>query len=187
MRIALIDNLDSFTYNLAHYLEPLCTELVTFRNTDPNCINLDNFDRIVLSPGPGLPSEHQNLMLILEKYKNTKPILGICLGLQAIYIHFGGKLKNLSQVHHGLNIPSFWVEPDSIAHNIPVNFETGRYHSWVADLGSKPNEIVILAIDDEQNPMVIKHKTLPLYAMQFHPESVLTPNGKQLLLNWIKT
>jgi anthranilate synthase/aminodeoxychorismate synthase-like glutamine amidotransferase len=188
LNLALIDNFDSFTHNLAHYLEPYCKTLSIFRVNQAQATQLDHFDAIVISPGPGLPKDYPNLKIIFDKYANHKPILGVCLGLQTVWQFYGGKLKNLNQVLHGVSVKAqIKNSTDPILLEIPKIFETGRYHSWAGDIRFTPKNIKILAADFDENPMIIKHSSLPIYGFQFHPESILTPEGKQFIKNWINT
>lgn len=184
--IALIDNYDSFTYNLVHYLEDLDTKVTVFRNDELELDELKPFDRIVLSPGPGIPSEAGFLMQIIKTYAETKPILGVCLGLQALGENFGGKLINLESVYHGVATKIFLQNNDEIFDNLPNEFEVGRYHSWVLATENFPSELIITSVDENNQIMSFKHQSLNIRAVQFHPESILTPNGKKILENWLK-
>ncbi|MBK8847337.1 MAG: aminodeoxychorismate/anthranilate synthase component II [Bacteroidetes bacterium] len=186
MHILVIDNYDSFTYNLVHYLEKYeGIKTSVFLNDKLTLEQAAEFDAILISPGPGLP-EHAGITLpLLQKYAPTKKILGVCLGLQAMGICFGAKLKNLKQVQHGIAQPTVIVKPDLLFANIPNEFECGRYHSWVVDEDDFPDSLEITAIDKENNIMAAKHKQFNLRGVQFHPESVLTPYGEQLVYNWL--
>lgn len=187
MRLLVVDNYDSFTWNLVHYLEDLTGEKVVVKQNDEvNAGDVENYDRIVLSPGPGLPSESGNLMAIIASAVTKKiPVLGVCLGLQAITEHYGGRLLNLNKVMHGLQRNCIITRPDNIFHKIATEFPAGRYHSWVADTEGFPDELEVIARDEDGHIMAIRHKIDPVYAVQFHPESVMTPDGKQLLSNWL--
>lgn len=186
MRVLMVDNYDSFTWNLVHYLEEMLEEeLTVYRNDDPRLENLDAFDRIVLSPGPGLPKESAKLMDVIQYSAGRIPLLGICLGLQAITEHYGGTLKQLREVMHGLQRNCSILKNDPLFEGINSPFPAGRYHSWVADPATFPDVLEILAEDDEQQIMAIKHRSDPVYALQFHPESILTPAGKRMLKNWL--
>lgn len=189
MKLAVIDNYDSFTFNLVHYLEVLCNEIVVVRNDQINYEILDSADAIVLSPGPGLPQESGELMLLISKYIQHKPILGVCLGLQAVVLHFGGELKNLSKVKHGIQSICLLNSPNehSIFAKMPDKIAVGHYHSWVVNEKILPKDLLITAKNEEGLVMAIKHKSLPISALQFHPESVLTPDGKMILANWVNS
>lgn len=184
--ILLIDNYDSFTFNLVHYLEDLDVDVTVIRNdkiTPEECVN---FDAIVLSPGPGIPSEAGNLIPIIDYLKDKKPLLGICLGHQAITEVFGGKIINLDKVYHGISTQMTHSGND-IFKDVDVHFEAGRYHSWAAQSSSFPDELEITATDKNGQIMALKHKELPIYGLQFHPESIMTPQGKQMLKNFLDT
>lgn len=189
MKLAVIDNYDSFTFNLVHYLEVLCNEIVVVRNDQINYEILDSADAIVLSPGPGLPQESGELMLLISKYIQHKPILGVCLGLQAVVLHFGGELKNLSKVKHGIQSICLLNSPNehSIFAKMQDKIAVGHYHSWVVNEKLLPKDLLITAKNEEGLVMAIKHKSLPISALQFHPESVLTPDGKMILANWVNS
>ncbi|NBL64174.1 aminodeoxychorismate/anthranilate synthase component II [Flavobacterium sp. NST-5] len=188
MKVVVIDNFDSFTYNLVHYLEALNAEVTVFRNDDFELNELEIFDKIVLSPGPGIPSEAGLLMKTIEKFYLTKPILGVCLGHQAIAEFFGGKLINLSQVFHGIATPiSISDNSETLYQNLPKNFSVGRYHSWIVSKENFPENLQITAVDNDQNIMSFSHKTLNIKAIQFHPESIMTEFGKEILKNWLES
>ena len=184
--IVVIDNYDSFTYNLVHYLEDLDCHVTVFRNDEFNLEELQSFDKIVLSPGPGVPSEAGLLKAVIEKYAATKPILGVCLGQQAIGEVFGGSLTNLEKVYHGVatNI-KVAVSDESLFDGLENEFEVGRYHSWVISHNNFPAELEITSTDQNGHIMSIRHKKFDVKGVQFHPESILTPNGKQILKNWV--
>lgn len=184
-KIAVVDNYDSFTYNLVHYLEDLDTQVTVFRNNELELEELELFDRIVLSPGPGIPSEAGFLMDIIKKYVQTKPILGVCLGLQALGEYFGAELINLENVYHGVATTITLQHTDEIFNDLPNKFEVGRYHSWVISNKNFPNNLIITSVDENNHIMSFKHQSLNIRGVQFHPESILTPNGKQILKNWI--
>ncbi len=187
MKILLIDNYDSFTYNLLHLLEQFDdVEVEVVRNDQATSKKFDFYDGVVLSPGPGLPSESESLMHIArESIKSTK-VLGVCLGHQALAEVFGAKLKNLSEVRHGIGLATNVIDrKDPLFKGIPGIFQSGRYHSWVIDPLSLPPEIIVTANDDERNIMAIRHVQLPVWGIQFHPESILTECGKSLVSNWL--
>jgi anthranilate synthase component 2 len=191
MDIAIIDNYDSFTYNLVHLIEKIVDQNVfVFLNDSFEIEQLQKFDKIILSPGPGLPHNAGKTMQVIEIYKPTKSILGVCLGHQAIGLSFGATLKNLSTVYHGIetNINLNKAELNnekSLFANIQMPMLVGRYHSWVVDHNDFPNDLIITATDDDKNIMAIKHKTLDVQGVQFHPESIMTKDGEALMRNWI--
>lgn len=185
--LLLIDNYDSFTYNLVHYLQELMGEEVAVcRNDEIGLQEVARFDRIVLSPGPGLPAESGALLPLIRMYADKIPILGVCLGHQAITESFGGQLRRLDGVLHGL-VRRVHVTADEcgLFSGIESPFETGRYHSWVPDEASFPDVLQVIARDDDGCIMALRHRELPVYGVQFHPESVMTPCGKKLLSNWL--
>jgi anthranilate synthase component 2 len=158
-----------------------------FRNNEITLEKVNEYDKILLSPGPGLPKEAGILIPLIKKYAPTKNILGICLGLQAIVEAFGGKLNNLEKVYHGVKTPMKIIQPNEILFkNMPTVFMGGRYHSWVADKNTLPNCLQTTIIDNEDNIMAVSHKTLQVKAVQFHPESILTEFGKKIIQNWIE-
>lgn len=186
MKIVVIDNYDSFTYNIVHYLEDLGANVTVFRNDAFDLLELNNFDKILLSPGPGIPDEAGQLKAVIKEYANKKDILGVCLGLQAIAEVFGGNLKNLDKVYHGVASNVIQTSSDELFNNLPDKFTVGRYHSWVVDNENLPPDLIITSVDDNNQIMSLKHKSLPIRGVQYHPESVLTPMGKQILENWLK-
>lgn len=186
MKVAVIDNYDSFTYNLVHYLEDLNVEVTVFRNDEFELLDLEKFEKILLSPGPGIPDEAGLLKEIIKKYATTKSILGVCLGLQAIGEIFGGKLSNLEKVYHGVATKIFIKEKDSIFNNLPNELYVGRYHSWVLSNKNLPIDLIITSTDENGQIMSLKHSVYDVRGVQFHPESILTVHGKQILKNWIE-
>ncbi|MFY8067748.1 MAG: anthranilate synthase component II [Flavobacterium sp.] len=186
MKVAVIDNYDSFTYNLVHYLEDLNVEVTVFRNDEFELLDLEKFEKILLSPGPGIPDEAGLLKEVIKKYAPTKSILGICLGLQAIGEIFGGKLSNLEKVYHGVATKIFIKEKDSIFNNLPNELYVGRYHSWVISNKNLPIDLIITSTDENGQIMSLKHSVYDVRGVQFHPESILTVHGKQILKNWIE-
>ena len=185
MKIVVIDNYDSFTYNLVHYLEDLGATVTVFRNDEFELQELDIFDKIVLSPGPGIPDEAGLLKEVIKTYAKTKSILGICLGTQAIGEVFGGTLTNLEKVYHGVASKITIIENDTIFNNLPNEIEVGRYHSWVISNDNFPQNLIITSLDENKQIMSIKHSVYDVRGVQFHPESILTPEGKKILENWI--
>jgi len=186
MKIVVIDNYDSFTYNLVHYLEDLNAEVTVFRNDEFELEELEKFDKILLSPGPGIPDEAGLLKAVIKKYAPTKSIFGVCLGLQAIGEVFGSKLTNLDKVYHGVATKVTQIEDDFIFNELPKETEVGRYHSWVVANENLPEELIITSIDENGQIMSMKHSVYDVRGVQYHPESVLTPNGKKILENWLK-
>ncbi len=185
-KIVVIDNYDSFTYNLVHYLEDLDCQVTVFRNDEFDIDELQSFDKILLSPGPGIPDEAGLLKQVIQTYAPTKSILGVCLGQQAIGEVFGGSLTNLEKVYHGVATNIKLTNPDAILFkDLPSEFEVGRYHSWVVSNENFPNDLIITSIDENGQIMSLKHNKFDVRGVQFHPESVLTPNGKKILENWI--
>ena len=185
MKIAVIDNYDSFTYNLVHYLEDLNANVTVFRNDEFELNELEKFDKILLSPGPGIPDEAGLLKDVIKKYATTKSIFGVCLGLQAIGEVFGGTLTNLEKVYHGVSTKVTKTEDDFIFNNLPNEFEVGRYHSWVVSNENLPAELIVTSTDENGQIMSMKHANFDIRGVQYHPESVLTPYGKKILENWL--
>lgn len=185
MKIVVIDNYDSFTYNLVHYLEDLGATVTVFRNDEFELNELEIFDKIVLSPGPGIPNEAGLLKEVIKTYAKTKSILGICLGLQAIGEVFGGILINLDKVYHGVASKITIIENDTIFTNLPNEIEVGRYHSWVISNDNFPQNLIITSVDENKQIMSVKHSVYDVRGVQFHPESILTPEGKKMLENWL--
>jgi anthranilate synthase component 2 len=183
-KILVIDNYDSFTYNLVHYLEDLDCEVIVKRNDQLTLDEVDAYDKIVLSPGPGIPDEAGLLKEIIEKYASTKSIFGVCLGQQAIAEVFGGSLINLDEVYHGIATRIKIIEKDVLFKGIPEEIEVGRYHSWVVD-PNIPEVLQVTSLDENGQVMSLRHKHYDVCAVQFHPESVLTPQGKKILKNWL--
>ncbi len=184
-KIALIDNYDSFTYNLVHYLEDLNCEVMVFRNDEFELEELKDFDAILLSPGPGIPSESGLLLEVIKTYASTKKILGICLGHQAIGEVFGAQLRNLPKVYHGVTDTIKQTGTDSLFFNLPKQLQVGRYHSWVINKDDFPEALEITSLSENGDIMSIRHKQFNLKGIQFHPESILTPQGKTILSNWL--
>jgi anthranilate synthase component 2 len=184
--ILVIDNYDSFTYNLVHYLEDLNAQVTVVRNDKIEPKDCAAYDAIVLSPGPGIPSEAGNLIAIINYLKDKKPLLGICLGHQAITEVFGGTIVNLDTVYHGV-ATQMQHDGSALFNNIDSSFEAGRYHSWAAQIDDFPDVLKITATDTNGQIMALQHKTLPIYGVQFHPESIMTPAGKTMLKNFLDT
>ena len=186
-KILVIDNYDSFTYNLVHYLEDLDCEVSVYRNDEFDIDEISGFDKILLSPGPGIPDEAGLLKAVITKYAPTKSILGVCLGQQAIGEVFGGTLSNLDKVYHGVaTLVKTSVNDELLFEGLGNEFEVGRYHSWVVDT-NLPDVLEATSFDENGQVMSLRHKTFDVRGVQFHPESVLTPNGKKILENWLKS
>ncbi|MEO0526433.1 MAG: aminodeoxychorismate/anthranilate synthase component II [Bacteroidota bacterium] len=183
-RILVIDNYDSFTYNLVHYLEDLDCEVVVKRNDQLTLKDVEAFEKIVLSPGPGIPDEAGLLKDIVSQFGATKRIFGVCLGQQAIGEVFGGSIINLDQVYHGIATTVKVVKDDILFTDLPNEIEVGRYHSWVVH-PNLPEVLEATSFDENGQVMSLRHKTYDICAVQFHPESVLTPHGKKMLENWL--
>jgi len=197
MKIVIIDNYDSFTYNLSHLVKELGAEVTVLRNDQFELPDLEVYDKIILSPGPGIPKEAGLLLDVIKTYAGKKPILGVCLGHQAIGEAFGGKLENLSEVFHGVATEGTQLGNDPIFAGLPSRITMGRYHSWVVSREDFPDCLEITAESQERlqvgeqssgmkQIMALRHKTLDIHGIQFHPESVLTPQGRIIIKNFIE-
>lgn len=188
MKILVFDNYDSFTYNLVHAVKKLgFKDLEVHRNDKISLEDINRFDKIILSPGPGVPSESGILLDVIRTYAATKSILGVCLGEQAIAEAFGGKLINLPEVHHGISSEIDVIAEDILFKGLPLKLEVGRYHSWAAEKAELPECLQITAVDSEGMIMALAHKQYDVRGVQFHPESVLTPMGEEMLKNWLNS
>ncbi len=186
-KVLVIDNYDSFVYNLVHYLEEFDCEVTVARNDQIDLDQVAQYEKILLSPGPGIPDEAGLLKPIIKRYAPTKSILGVCLGQQAIAEVFGGSISNLDQVFHGVATPiKLTVFDESLFKGLPMDLEVGRYHSWVVSPKDLPEELEVTGVDSEGNIMSIRHREYDVKGVQFHPESVLTPDGKTMIKNWIE-
>ncbi|RYJ45801.1 anthranilate synthase component II [Flavobacterium beibuense] len=186
-KILVIDNYDSFTYNLVHYLESLNCEVTVLRNDELTLEDAEDFDKILLSPGPGVPANAGLLKSVIKKYAPYKSILGICLGQQAIGEVFGGKLINLNTVYHGVATSiSILVDDEPLFKGLEKEINVGRYHSWCVAKENFPEVLEVTSVDDNGEIMSLRHKIYDVRGVQFHPESVLTPNGKKILENWLE-
>jgi anthranilate synthase component 2 len=187
MKILVFDNYDSFTYNLVHYIEKITNKSVdVFRNDEISLEEVGKYDKIVLSPGPGIPDEANLLKPLIKEYGPTKSILGVCLGVQAIAEVYGGSLINLKSVYHGVATEmEHFGNDDVLYRGIPKQFEAGRYHSWIVDKKTLPSCFEISSVDSEDRIMSIFHKTHDVRGVQFHPESILTPEGEKMIRNWL--
>lgn len=186
MSILLLDNFDSFTYNLFHLLEKHTDEeIIVKRNNEISLPEINNFSAVVLSPGPGLPKNAGIMPEVLNQFSNHKKILGVCLGMQAIGEFYCATLKNLNKVVHGEATDIKIVAESKLFHDCPKQFKVGRYHSWVVDRATLPTELVLIAEDLENEVMAIQHNQLPIYGVQFHPESILSEYGDFIIKNWL--
>ena len=185
-KIFVIDNYDSFTYNLVHYLEELGARVTVKRNDQFELSEIEDYEYLLLSPGPGIPDEAGLLKAAIERYAASKKILGVCLGQQAIGEVFGAKLNNLNTVFHGVATPINITEKDLLFDGLPDSFEVGRYHSWVVKT-PLPEDLVATSFDNNKQLMSLRHRNYSVRAVQFHPESILTMYGKKILENWINS
>lgn len=186
MKIVIIDNYDSFTYNLSHLLKELGADVTVVRNDKFELKDLEQYDKIVLSPGPGIPSEAGLLLDVIRTYAGRKPILGVCLGHQAIGEVFGASLENLKEVYHGVQTEGTQLGNDYIFDGLPERVIMGRYHSWVVAKDSVPESLEVTAMSDDGEIMAMRHRQYDIHGIQFHPESVLTPEGKTIVGNFLK-
>ena len=196
MKIVIIDNYDSFTYNLSHLVKELGADVTVVRNDQFELPQLESYSKIILSPGPGIPSEAGLLLDVIRTYAGRKPILGVCLGHQAIGEVFGARLENLSDVFHGVATPCHITSDDPVFSGLPRDITVGRYHSWVVSREGLPDCLEVTAESDERlrvgdgtsgmgQIMALRHRELNVRGIQFHPESVLTPDGKKMIQNWL--
>ena len=186
MKIVIIDNYDSFTYNLSHLLKELGADVTVVRNDKFELKDLEQYDKIVLSPGPGIQSEAGLLLDVIRTYAGRKPILGVCLGHQAIGEVFGASLENLKEVYHGVQTEGTQMGNDYIFDGLPERVMMGRYHSWVVAKDSVPECLEVTAMSDDGEIMAMRHRQYDIHGIQFHPESVLTPEGKTIVGNFLK-
>ena len=187
-RILIVDNYDSFTYNLYHLVRELGYRKVeVFRNDALDLDQMEAFQKIILSPGPGIPSEAGLLTQIIARYASKKSMLGVCLGHQAIAEVFGAKLLNMKEVYHGVATPVQVVRPHRLFEGLGTRFEAGRYHSWIVSNHNFPGELEVTASDDNGSIMALRHREYDVHGIQFHPESVLTPLGARIMHNWLRT
>lgn len=186
MNILLLDNNDSFTYNLVQMIEEIIENQIDVIKSDSiEFESISVYDKIILSPGPGIPKEAGKLLEVISRFKNKIPILGVCLGHQAIAETFGGKLRQLDKVQHGVESQIFEVEDEVLFEGISLPMKVGRYHSWVVDEQDFPKDLEITSKDENGIIMSLKHRFYPISSVQFHPESILTPQGRKLLQNWL--
>lgn len=186
-KILIFDNYDSFTYNLLHAVKSLgYTEVDVIRNDRIDLASVEQYDKIILSPGPGLPEEAGVLLPLIGQYAATKSILGVCLGHQAIGMVFGAKLENIPFVFHGVQTPAQITAGDYLFAGLPEEILVGRYHSWIVSRENFPADLEITAVDEAGDIMAMRHRTLDLHGVQFHPESILTPEGIMIIQNFLK-
>ncbi len=185
MNLLIIDNYDSFTYNIVHALRELGVTPDVVRNDAISVDEAGNYDAFIISPGPGIPSEAGIVPELLKRYSATKPVLGICLGHQAIGERFGASLRNLDNVYHGISSTIRITAPDCLFEDLPDTIDVGRYHSWVIDRHGLPDDLIVTAMSDDGEIMAVRHRQYDVRGVQFHPESVLTPCGQKILSNWL--
>lgn len=186
MKLLVLDNYDSFTYNLVHLIEKVSSFSFDVHKNDAICLSeVSTYDKILLSPGPGLPKDAGIMPQLIEAYGGTKSIFGVCLGMQAIGEAYGATLKNLDEVCHGQAQPLIVTQKDIIFENCPSSFLVGRYHSWVVDQVNLPSELKITALDEAGNIMALRHSNFNVYGVQFHPESILSEYGETIIANWL--
>jgi anthranilate synthase component 2 len=187
MRLLVLDNYDSFTYNLTHLVEKVSDiDFDVVKNDQISIAEVNAYDLILLSPGPGLPSEAGIMPELLKTYRSIKSIFGVCLGLQAIAESFGASLKNAETVFHGMATPIKIIEQDLLFKNCPDKFLVGRYHSWIVNPDTLPKDLRVTAVDEQRHIMALKHNTLDVRAVQFHPESILSEHGETIIKNWLE-
>lgn len=187
MKILIFDNYDSFTYNLRHLIRAQgYSDIDVIRNDKIDLNDVERYDKIILSPGPGVPEEAGDLLPLINRYAPTKSILGVCLGHQAIGVSFSAKLENTPMVHHGVKTPIEIVDNDYIFNELPVEIEVGRYHSWIVSGENFPSDLEITAVDKSGAIMALRHKLFDVHGVQFHPESVLTPLGEKIIKNFLR-
>ncbi|GGE94762.1 anthranilate synthase, component II [Chishuiella changwenlii] len=186
MKILVIDNYDSFTYNLVHSIKKFANDITVVRNDEISLEEVNQYDKILLSPGPGIPDEANLLKPIIEKYASTKSIFGVCLGQQAIGEVFGGTLLNTQEVFHGIKSDVKVIKEDILFKNLSSDLEVGRYHSWVVSNENFPDELEITAVGPKGEIMALRHKKFDVRGVQFHPESILTPDGDEMIRNWLE-
>ena len=184
MKVLLIDFYDSFTFNIFHYLEGLGVDVTVVEDKSIILDEIEQYDCIVLSPGPGIPSDTKSLFVVLERYSKSKKILGVCLGMQGISEYFGAKLYNQNSVKHGVSEKMNILQPNRLFSNFKNEISVGLYHSWAVNL-KESGELLPVAFSENNILMAFEHKTLPVFGVQFHPESILTENGKEVFKNFL--
>ena len=186
MKLLIFDNYDSFTHNIAHAVRELGVEPDVIRNDCITLEEIDAYDKIIISPGPGIPSEAGILPELLKEYAGKKPILGVCLGHQAIGERYGARLRNLDRVYHGIKTPARIIRQDYLFDGLPDEIQVGRYHSWVVDKEGLPDDLEITAVSPDGEIMAMRHREHDVRGVQFHPESILTPMGLTIIKNWLE-
>jgi anthranilate synthase component II len=185
-KVLIIDNYDSFTFNLVHYVEGIINKKVTvLRNDEFELEEIDEYSHIILSPGPGLPADTGQMNALIKRYATSKSIFGVCLGMQAIAEHYGARLENLEEVYHGVATTIKRTREEMLFDGMPSEFDVGRYHSWIIQTDSLPDELETTSIGENNRIMSIRHKTHNVRGVQFHPESILTPLGKTIVENYL--
>lgn len=184
MKVLIIDNYDSFTYNLVHLIQGLDVQFEVWRNDQINFEAVCEFDKILLSPGPGLPHEAGQMPMLIEQYAHSKPMLGVCLGCQALAVYFGAELYNLKHVKHGVQSPINILDKRGLYYGFSDEIQVGRYHSWAINI-TQVDKLRLTAQDSDAIVMSFRHETLPIYGIQYHPESIMTKEGRKLLKNWL--
>lgn len=186
MKLLIIDNYDSFTYNIVHAVRELGVDPLVARNDAINIAEVGKYDKMIISPGPGIPSEAGIVDEVIRRFAAEKPIFGVCLGHQAIGECFGARLRNLAQVYHGIQSVVTVVKPDYLFTGLPEMFRVGRYHSWVVDGEGLPGCLEVTAVSSDGEIMAMRHRDFDIRGIQFHPESILTPDGLKIIGNWLK-
>jgi anthranilate synthase component 2 len=186
MKVLILDNFDSFTYNLSHYLGALGSNVDVIRNDALDLDKVTSYDRVILSPGPGLPSDAGCMHALINRYAGKLPILGICLGHQGIAEHFGAKLFNMTEVIHGRSTVCIPCEEDALFNGLPDHFDVGHYHSWAVSQNDFPKSLVITSKSDSGLILSFRHTSMDIKGLQFHPESILTPHGRRIIQNWLE-
>lgn len=185
MKVLIVDNYDSFTYNLFHIVQACNVEVDVVRNDQLNFESIKDYDKLILSPGPGLPSETENMYRLLEQFADKMPILGVCLGMQGMAEFFGAQLENQKSVKHGVQEKVMIQAESKLFKGVPQSFSAGLYHSWKVVTHSLPQNFICTSFSENDVLMSMEHTTLPLYGVQFHPESILTEHGNQIMMNFL--
>lgn len=187
MKVLILDNYDSFTYNLFHYVDQLCDDVTVMRNDEITVEAVADYSNILISPGPGLPGEAGISMQVIAQYYTSKNIFGVCLGCQAIAEFFGGKLYNQQLVAHGISRKVSQINNGKLLHGLPSEFQVGLYHSWAIDQNSLPEDLLVTSVSEMNTVMSLEHQEYKVGGVQFHPESVMTEGGLQIIKNWLES